>query len=115
MPTTEDAPATQSGGQIPELIQEAMSVTRTIPGLARLQELNLVIRAELRHLIPRVQEQADRITHGTTAFYARERAITDAEGELSLGLSPSPLAAALAVAALGRCLRTLDQFAGDGQ
>ncbi|MFE4255757.1 SDR family oxidoreductase [Streptomyces sp. NPDC056910] len=64
---------------------------------------------------PRVQEQADRITHGTTAFYARERAIADAEGELSLGLSPSPLAAALAVAALGRCLRTLDQFAEDGQ
>ncbi|MFC9537276.1 DUF6415 family natural product biosynthesis protein [Streptomyces sp. NPDC057717] len=115
MPTTEDAPATQSAVRIPELIQEAMSVTRTIPGLARLQELNLVIRAELRHLIPRVQSQADQITHGTTAFYARERAIADAEDELSQGLSPSPLAAALAVAALGRCLRTLDQFAGGDQ
>ncbi|MFB6679378.1 DUF6415 family natural product biosynthesis protein [Streptomyces sp. NPDC056390] len=113
MPTTEDSPATQSVDWIPELFQEAMSVTRTVPGLARLQELNLVIRAELRHLIPRVQEQADQIAHGTTAFYARERAIADAEGELSLGLSPSPLAAALAVAALGRCLRTLDQFAGE--
>lgn len=115
MPTTEDAPVTESAGRIPELIQEAMSVTRTVPGLPRLQELNLLIRAELRYLIPRVQTQVDQITPGTTAFYARERAIADTEDELSQGLSPSPLAAALALAALGRCLRTLDQFAGGDQ
>ncbi|PJN05534.1 hypothetical protein CG723_44270 [Streptomyces sp. CB01635] len=89
-----------------------MSVTRSMPGLARLQELNLEIRAELRRLIPLVQRQVDQINPRTTAWYSRERAIANTQGELTEGLSPSPLAAALAVAELGRCLRTLDQFAG---
>ncbi|MFF1594271.1 DUF6415 family natural product biosynthesis protein [Streptomyces sp. NPDC058286] len=111
MPTTEDAPA-PTAGRVPELIQEAMSVTRTVPGLPRLQELNLEIRAELRRLIPRVERQTEQITPRTTAWYSRERAIAQTQGELSQGLSPSPLAAALAIAELGRCLRTLDQFAG---
>ncbi|MFF1685337.1 MULTISPECIES: DUF6415 family natural product biosynthesis protein [unclassified Streptomyces] len=114
MPTTEDAPA-PAAGRIPELIQEAMSVTRTVPGLPRLQELNLEIRAELRCLISRVQKQAEQINPRTTACYSRDRAIATTQGELSQGLSPSPLAAALAVAELGRCLRTLDQFVGGDQ
>ncbi|WP_330279164.1 DUF6415 family natural product biosynthesis protein [Streptomyces sp. NBC_00569] len=111
MPTTEDAPA-RAAGRIPGLIQEAMSVTRTVPGLAGLQELNLEIRAELRDLIPRVEEQIEQITERTTASYAREGALVRTKAELAQGLSPSPLAAALAIAELGRCLRTLDQFAG---
>ncbi|MET7543986.1 DUF6415 family natural product biosynthesis protein [Streptomyces sp. NPDC005507] len=111
MPITDGAPA-PADSRVPELIQEAMSVTRTVPGLSRLQELNLEIRAELRRLIPRVERQTEQITPRTTAWYSRERAIAQTQGELSQGLSPSPLAAALAIAELGRCLRTLDQFAG---
>ncbi|WP_306323729.1 MULTISPECIES: DUF6415 family natural product biosynthesis protein [unclassified Streptomyces] len=111
MPTTQD-PATAASKPLPGILDEASAAPRTRPDLQRRTELDIRLRTELRRLIPLVQAQADRINHGTRAWYSRDKALYDASEELKRGLSPSPLAGCLRIGALARSVRTLDEFAG---
>ncbi|MFJ9036025.1 hypothetical protein ACIRF8_05495 [Streptomyces sp. NPDC102406] len=96
------------------LLQAAFSAIRDRPETATRDELNLALRAEFRVLLPIVQTQMEAITPRTRDWYARDMAIHAANEELARGLSPSPLAAYLTLAELGRRLHVLDVLAGGG-
>src|SRR4051794_30757899 len=98
--------------QLSTLLAEADDALRTRPSPERRSRLDIELRAEIRRLIPRVQRQADRLDHSTRAWYSRDKALNEARGELTQGLSPSALAASLRLAALARVVRSLDRFAG---
>lgn len=104
----------QTSTSLSGLLDEAFSAVRTRPGTTRRTELDHALRAELRRLMPIVQEQADRTNRGTRDWYSRDRALGDARDALKTGLSPSPLAACMRLAELARAVRTLDTYVGGG-
>jgi hypothetical protein len=111
MPSVQSSLAADPGA-LQQLLDEASESPQIRPTPVRRTELDHLLRAELRRLTPRVQAQADRINPGTRAWYSRDKALGEARGLLSAGLSPSALAASLHLAALARTVRTLDEFAG---
>ncbi|MFI0236309.1 DUF6415 family natural product biosynthesis protein [Streptomyces sp. NPDC016845] len=112
MVTTHELPAPAEPSKLHALLDEAGAAPRTRPSPERRSQLDIELRAEIRRLIPLVQRQADRINHGTRAWYSRDKALAEARDELTQGLSPSSLGGSLRLAALGRVVRGLDQFAG---
>ncbi|MEV5611508.1 DUF6415 family natural product biosynthesis protein [Streptomyces sp. NPDC052225] len=112
MPTHTPAPSTADRTPVPELLSAAFSAIRERPDLNYSRTLNHQLRAEIRRLLPKVQAQMDAITPRTRAWYARDKAIDLASQELDKGISPSPLAAYMALSELGRRLHELDEFAG---
>ncbi|MGY0023770.1 DUF6415 family natural product biosynthesis protein [Streptomyces sp. YJ-C3] len=112
MTTIQDPPPQTEASRLRRLLDDAGSAPRKRPSPEQRSKLDIALRAEIRRLMPLVQTQADRLNRGNRAWYSRDRALADAAEELKQGLSPSSLAGSLRLAALGRMVRTLDQFAG---
>ncbi|MYT68286.1 MULTISPECIES: DUF6415 family natural product biosynthesis protein [unclassified Streptomyces] len=113
MPTIENPPpAPAERMSIPDLLQAALGAVRDRPDDALRARIDLELRVEVRRLLPLVQAQMDATTPRTRAWHARDKAIDTARQELARPIGPSPLAAGIALADLGRSMRTLDEFAG---
>lgn len=110
--TEHAAPTTPASVDRGALLEEAGAAVRTRPQAERRTELDHQLRAEIRRLIPRVQEQADALNRGTRAWYGRDRVLADARQQLAEGLSPSTLSACLRLDDLARVARTLNEYAG---
>ncbi|WP_394436327.1 DUF6415 family natural product biosynthesis protein [Streptomyces sp. SGAir0957] len=93
------------------LIAEAEAATGILPPISRLEELDRLLRAELAAVTRTVRGQANRLDHGTTAWYLRDRAIGQAKDTCARDLGVGLRSAALHVSELGRCLQALDDFA----
>lgn len=112
-----DAPARSEsldggGASVATLLKAAFAAQLEGMDAVARTKLTLQLRAEIRSLLPKVQAQMDALTPRTRDWYARDMAIHAAKEELTKGLSPSPMAAYLTLAELGRRLKALDQFAG---
>jgi hypothetical protein len=110
MPSVRTSVAAESS-PLHQLLDEAGAAPRVRPVPARRTELDHLLRAELRRLIPRVEEQAVGIDRGTRDWYGRDKALDDARDALTTGLSPSSLAACIKLSELARSVRVLDAYA----
>lgn len=104
-------PETQAG-HVPdgELLRAALGAARDTLDAAERTRVHIALRARINDLLPKVQAQMDALLDHSRAWYARDTAIWDAKQELAREISPSPLAACLHLAELGRSLKVLDAF-----
>lgn len=96
------------------LVDEAIDAAKILPSLARLDELNAQLRARLAELLPVVQEQANKLNRGTTAWHGRARALRGTRTVLAEDFSADRRFAAMQVSELGRRLNELSGYLGGG-
>ncbi|WP_420035066.1 DUF6415 family natural product biosynthesis protein [Streptomyces sp. cg28] len=96
---------------LPDLLSVALGAPRDCPEAAERTRVHIALRARITALLPVVQAQMKTLPGRSRSWYARDTAVHDAQQWMTGGLSPSPMAAGVHLAELGRRLKTLDEFA----
>lgn len=97
---------------VAHLIEEALGATGILPPMARLEELDKLLRAEIERLVPVVQRQADATPLRSREWYMLIQAAERAEDALQYQIGAAPLAGAIHVGELARRVRELRDAAG---
>lgn len=88
--------------EIAHLIDEALGATGILPPMARLTELDQLLRAEVERLIPIVQRQADAAPLRSRQWYKLIQSAERAEDTLRYQVGAAPLVGSIQVAELAR-------------
>lgn len=89
------------------LIEEALDATGILPPMARLEEMDRLLRAEIGRLVPLVQRRADATPLRSRDWYQLVQAAERAEDALKFQMGTMPLAGSIHVAELARHVRAL--------
>jgi len=106
--TTTDTPTPADGTRA--LIAEGLAATGLLPTYERVRHLDVRLRAEVERLMPIVQEQADQLYRGDTAWHRRQRLLTSARRVLGEGLGVGLVSAARQVHELAQHCQWLAEY-----
>ncbi|WP_411091374.1 DUF6415 family natural product biosynthesis protein [Streptomyces sp. 049-1] len=93
--------------EVSELIAEALGATGILPPMARLEELDRLLRAEIERLVPVATRQADAVPLRSREWYALVQATERAEDAMQYQIGAAPLAGAIHVGELASRVREL--------
>nr|WTC07064.1 DUF6415 family natural product biosynthesis protein [Streptomyces anthocyanicus] len=93
--------------RISHLIAEALGATGILPPMARLEELDRALRAEIERLVLLVQRRADAKPQGSRDWYRLVQTAERAADTLNFQMGTAPLAGAIHVAHLARHVHEL--------
>ncbi|MET9162086.1 DUF6415 family natural product biosynthesis protein [Streptomyces parvulus] len=88
--------------KVSDLIAEALGATGLLPSMARLEELDRLLRAEIGQLVVVATRQADATPLRSREWYALVQAAERAEDAAQYQLGAAPLAGAIHVGELAR-------------
>ncbi|MHC0432304.1 DUF6415 family natural product biosynthesis protein [Streptomyces sp. O3] len=111
MTTTPETRTSTSPRAMVEIIAEGLDATGVLPPYERLVELDELLRAELRRLVPIVQQRTDKLYRGGPQWYGQQRVLDGARHALMNGLGAGLRSAALQVHSLARYARWLAEYA----
>ncbi|MEU7400022.1 DUF6415 family natural product biosynthesis protein [Streptomyces sp. NPDC044948] len=110
MKTTQQQPVDADAAA--DLIAEALGATGILPPMSRLEELDKALRGEIERLVPVAQRQADAAPLRSRTWYALIQAAERAEDAARYQIGAAPLAGAIHVGELARCVQELRAAAG---
>jgi hypothetical protein len=93
--------------EISRLIAEALGATGILPPMDRLNQLDELLRAEIKRLVPLVQQRADTVPLRSRDWYKLIQTAERAEDAMQFQLGTTPLAGAIHVGELARWVHEL--------